>query len=1225
MLLIRNGFGIYAVSFISYVCITVFLHGESVPLVDFFGHTSFIIVLSRLMRMIKVFDGTANASSAAAVGNEGEGVEGLDVIGGIGGVGGGANDDSQGWSMAYIVILISLAACLASFLFGIAVGRSTKHLVSDGSATKKDGVSGGLQTRKLKLKGKEKDTISSTASLSISPNVSNLNVAGSTAGSGIEQDDGQSGDRQEGDGGSMKDSFGSSDILYIPATSDSGYEQTITIAKSILISVIGLPGADETYSNKPWSLVRSGASSHLWVSRAKADGILLRGTSFAPTQAKYILKWLNEQDLVTGIEGISHKGEVIKTYHGGSIVVRRITCRSGSLTSSKRDFILVTSNTMMADGTFIVASRSVDIPSEITQQQRRARNGYIRGVVYGSGYVLRPVQSSDGIGCEIFFAAHLDMLGSPTGRMNMSKTDILAGSVLTIFDRIQENCSMGVFNEAAAGDNAGGAVGGGGGLGSGFIGGLSSVLSSSKSTFSISSFGSFGGRDSPSDTMPFSSSPLTVPPKIDCPGQIGLSSDQMHELLTAAKGALAKIRKLHKSYTNSSAAGSRIGLHESPKASPDKPGRTGADGSLLQDDLSTSPSGGVGSGGEDVSHDAHLMRRNSLINNTWDTFYEQDGIAVSELMDQTAPIGVLSAFCATESPPSVVRKLLIEHPEVVDGLLVGRSVLNRLNPKTYVQWLAYGAIWPVGARDFLVVTSEETYETSHGSEGFCIVSTSIDDICEEVEEDTNGDGTNNGSNFTRSRLKLAGYVGVPNKAGGTDLTMFVDVDVYAYTPAWLVQVLAQYGLSEMMSRIKRATSSSASMQQIVDRNQGFQLNKILEQIHTREAKMRQLESSMKAAGGDDNDSQQHATQSAVEVSSVKATAPSRRLGHQSQITAAGTKTASDQAMDASGMPVINASFFETIGTGKVGPSTARRLRSERLEAAAAASSSSAENDDTTTATSSAGGITSIDNPLPPNDAEVGASTAVDSPTSLEEVELEVDPIQAEGIAVSTEAKRLIQVYLGTMKQKENLPSLMLDWQTRDKKKGVSVQTSPVAGNNWNAIKATTIINSKKEVILNLLLDDNRIGEFDDMFDTCKFLVRINDKTTVRRVCFKAIWPTAPRDFLVCTTWQELEDGSILVASRSPAGCFEDLCPQQKNFVRGFINISGYWIQPAETLRRENLADGEEMPPPGTCKVTLTAHSELGGTLPSSVINMLSTAAPLKILSAISEICSRAQR
>lgn len=57
----------------------------------------------------------------------------------------------------------------------------------------------------------------------------------------------------------------------------------------------------------------------------------------------------------------------------------------------------------------------------------------------------------------------------------------------------------------------------------------------------------------------------------------------------------------------------------------------------------------------------------------------------------------------------------------------------------------------------------------------------------------------------------------------------------------------------------------------------------------------------------------------------------------------------------------------------------------------------------------------------------------------------------------------------------------------------------------------------------------------------------------------------------------------------------------------------------ETLKGDAEASKQ---PPGSCKVTLTAHTELGGTLPSSVINMLSTAAPLKMMSAISEIVKR---
>jgi hypothetical protein len=113
--------------------------------------------------------------------------------------------------------------------------------------------------------------------------------------------------------------------------------------------------------------------------------------------------------------------------------------------------------------------------------------------------------------------------------------------------------------------------------------------------------------------------------------------------------------------------------------------------------------------------------------------------------------------------------------------------------------------------------------------------------------------------------------------------------------------------------------------------------------------------------------------------------------------------------------------------------------------------------------------------------------------------------------------------------------------------------------------------------------------------------------------FKAIWPTAPRDFLPCTTWRELMDGSIIVTTRSAPDSF---FPQQPGFVRGFLHVTGYYIQPHESLCNDPSV------PPGHCRLSLTAHSELGGTLPISIINMLATAAPLKVLAAVEEVIKR---
>ena len=111
---------------------------------------------------------------------------------------------------------------------------------------------------------------------------------------------------------------------------------------------------------------------------------------------------------------------------------------------------------------------------------------------------------------------------------------------------------------------------------------------------------------------------------------------------------------------------------------------------------------------------------------------------------------------------------------------------------------------------------------------------------------------------------------------------------------------------------------------------------------------------------------------------------------------------------------------------------------------------------------------------------------------------------------------------------------------------------------------------------------------------------VDEKTAIRRIAYKAIWPTAPRDFVVCTTWAALPDSSILIATRSAS---DTLCPPKSGYVRGHLTISGY-----------HITDGE-----CGCHMVMCAHSDLGGSVPSGIINMLSSAAPLKVLAAITAL------
>ena len=131
-----------------------------------------------------------------------------------------------------------------------------------------------------------------------------------------------------------------------------------------------------------------------------------------------------------------------------------------------------------------------------------------------------------------------------------------------------------------------------------------------------------------------------------------------------------------------------------------------------------------------------------------------------------------------------------------DAFLDQKIDLFRLDKKSYLQLLQYSPIWPLGSREYLVITSEMSYSTPRG-EGFVIASTSIDGICEDADS-----YSTSSASYTRSNLRLAGYIGTPNGCGGTDLQLFIDMDVYSHIPGWLIHTLAQIYLTDMMSRIR---------------------------------------------------------------------------------------------------------------------------------------------------------------------------------------------------------------------------------------------------------------------------------------------------------------------------------------------------------------------------------------------------------------------------------------
>jgi hypothetical protein len=181
-------------------------------------------------------------------------------------------------------------------------------------------------------------------------------------------------------------------------------------------------------------------------------------------------------------------------------------------------------------------------------------------------------------------------------------------------------------------------------------------------------------------------------------------------------------------------------------------------------------------------------------------------------------------------------------------------------------------------------------------------------------------------------------------------------------------------------------------------------------------------------------------------------------------------------------------------------------------------------------------------------------------------------------------------------------SELVSWVHRVNKKQIDVYSAKLSSSCWQLIKAETTIEATQQKIFDLLINDENIPIIDDMIDSVELLVRVDERTAVRRMKAKGVWPTDPRDFIVCTSWQALTDGSVVIVSRSAS---DDLRPQKKGYVRGFVQVSGYRIEPLTSSVAHS-----------SCRVTLMAHTELGGSLPATVINLLSVSAPLKIMQSV---------
>ncbi|KAG5175365.1 hypothetical protein JKP88DRAFT_172390 [Tribonema minus] len=167
--------------------------------------------------------------------------------------------------------------------------------------------------------------------------------------------------------------------------------------------------------------------------------------------------------------------------------------------------------------------------------------------------------------------------------------------------------------------------------------------------------------------------------------------------------------------------------------------------------------------------------------------------------------------------------------------------------------------------------------------------------------------------------------------------------------------------------------------------------------------------------------------------------------------------------------------------------------------------------------------------------------------------------------------------------------------------GVRLWKCAQPGSAWSMIRTRARLAAPPSAVLDLLLDEARIAEYDDLFDAIAVVARVDARAAFKRTAYKPIWPTAPRDFSLLSSWGTLDDGSAYLVNRSVD---HPDCPEVKGFVRGQLMMCGFLMVPAA---------------PRGCTLTMVVHTELGGNLPPAIVNKVSTGAPAVVSAKLQRI------
>ncbi|TGL61581.1 START domain-containing protein [Leptospira sarikeiensis] len=179
-----------------------------------------------------------------------------------------------------------------------------------------------------------------------------------------------------------------------------------------------------------------------------------------------------------------------------------------------------------------------------------------------------------------------------------------------------------------------------------------------------------------------------------------------------------------------------------------------------------------------------------------------------------------------------------------------------------------------------------------------------------------------------------------------------------------------------------------------------------------------------------------------------------------------------------------------------------------------------------------------------------------------------------------------------------LPASIFAWELEKEKNGITVHTRSVEGSELKEFRGKAKLKANLSTVIALMEDNPNYVTWLKDCKKAEAVKVLNTKEKYIYILNGVPWPLDDRDFVIHSVFnQDKTTGAVTYTMRPVAS----IVPEKKGIVRG--SIKGYW---------RFVQVGDEV------EVTYQVHSEPGGSIPTSIANIVVVDIPYETLKKMKE-------